>query len=147
MTIPCFLSWSSLIFVPSTCTIAVWRWEKQNLQWIFKMWEPFSYIQAKNIFSLVLNSFHKKIFFIIAEHNTEVFWELATIIAESLPGIISLNLEPECTGYAYVFQMHYFTFYIFFSVNLTDYLNYCNYLVLQNTVWSPIILFNSFSDH
>lgn len=66
----------------------------------FKTWEPFSYIWAKNIFSLVLNSFPKKFFFIIAEHNIEVFRELATIITELLPGIISLNLEPECTGYA-----------------------------------------------
>lgn len=38
-------------------------------------------------------------------------------------------------------------FFFFLMLNFTYYLNYCNYLVLQNTVWSSTILFNSFSDH
>lgn len=35
----------------------------------------------------------------------------------------------------------------FLMLNFTYHLNCCNYLVLQNTVWSSTILFNSFSDH
>lgn len=74
--IPCFISWSSLDLCTTHFYSICSETSEQNLQEILQMWEPFGCIWAKSIFSLLLKSFPKKLLFIIAEENTEVFREL-----------------------------------------------------------------------